>query len=68
MIGPFELIFDIIWLTQEQTKQTLRDKYVGTYVINKNAVPITNSIIQNVTLNVMGWSLVYDEVKEDHLK
>lgn len=65
VIGPFELIIDIIWLTSEVTKQTLRDKYVGTYVVNLNAIPIGKGRLQNVTLGVMGWNLMYKEVKED---
>ena len=65
-IGPFELFFDIIWLTQESTKQTLRDKYVGTYVINRSAVPIADCVLQNVNLNVMGWNLMYREVNEEY--
>lgn len=65
VLGPFELIVDIIWLTSEATKQTLRDKYVGTYVVNLNANPIGKGKLQNVTLGVMGWNLMYKEVKEN---
>jgi len=39
-IGPFELLTDLLWLTGEETKQTLRDKFVGTYVVKKTAIPI----------------------------
>ena len=63
LIGPFELIFDIIWLTSETTKQTLRDKYVGTYVVNRNALPTGKGPLRNVTLGVLGWYLTYQEVK-----
>jgi uncharacterized RDD family membrane protein YckC len=68
VLGPFELVIDIIWLTSEATKQTLRDKYVGTYVVNKEAQPIGKSKLQNVSLGVMGWNLMYREIKEDVLK
>ncbi len=56
LFGPFELIFDIIWLMQEPTRQTLRDKYTGTYVINKKANPVGSGRLQNVTLNVLGYN------------
>jgi len=64
LLGPFELIIDIIWLTQEATKQTLRDKYVGTYVVTQDAVPVGSGTLQTVTLGVMGWNLMYREVKD----
>jgi uncharacterized RDD family membrane protein YckC len=68
VLGPFELVIDIMWLTSEATKQTLRDKYVGTYVVNKAAQPIGKSKLQNASLGVMGWNLLYREIKEDVLK
>ncbi|MBI5550808.1 MAG: RDD family protein [Desulfobacterales bacterium] len=68
LIGPFEVLIDIMWLTQEVTKQTLRDKYVGTYVVRKDAVPAGKGRLQVVTLGVMGWSLMYREVKEALIK
>lgn len=68
ILGPFELIIDIIWLTQEATRQTLRDKYVGTYVVNQNAIPVGSGKLQTVTLGIMGWNLMYREVKESLIK
>lgn len=68
MVGPFELVIDIIWLTSEMTRQTLRDKYVGTYVINQNANPEGYVKLQNVSLGVMGWNLSYREIKECNIK
>lgn len=68
LLGPFELFIDIIWLTSEATKQTLRDKYVGTYVINQNAVPIRKGKLQNVSLEFMGWNLMCREVQESQIK
>ena len=45
MLGfsPFAFMIDILWLTGEKTKQTLRDKFVGTYVIDNNAIPTGES-------------------------
>ncbi len=68
LIGPFELIIDIMWLTSEITKQTLRDKFVGTYVVNKTALPVGNGKLRNVTLGFMGWNLMYREIKESLIK
>ncbi len=68
LLGPFELFTDIIWMTSEATKQTLRDKYVGTYVIRQTAIPVGKGRLQNVSLGFMGWNLMYREVQESLIK
>jgi uncharacterized RDD family membrane protein YckC len=67
IIGPFELVFDIIWLTSEKTKQTLRDKYVGTYVVNKSSSPKAYGKLRHVILDVMGWNLRFLEVEDSEV-
>ena len=37
--GPLNFFVDILWLTGEENKQTLRDKMFGTYVIKRQAQP-----------------------------
>ncbi len=61
-LGPFELILDLLWLTGENTKQTLRDKFIGTYVIKNTANPIGKGKIVQSRLYVMGWNLLFSEV------
>ena len=68
LIGPFEIIIDLFWLASEKTKQTLRDKYVGTYVVDERAHPVKKTKLQTVTLGVMGWSITYREVKENSIE
>lgn len=63
VIGPLELILDMIWLTGESTKQTLRDKIAGTYVLKSDAVPIENGVIKYVYLDVLGYLLTVREVE-----
>lgn len=63
-IGPFSLIIDILWLTGEPTRQTLRDKYVGTYVVRNNAEPYGTGSLRNVSLDFLGWHLVFKEIVE----
>jgi len=64
--GPVDLILDIIWLTGEETRQTFRDKYVGTYVINKTAQPISQGPIVKKEMNVMGLHLLFPEVRNEY--
>lgn len=63
VIGPLELILDMIWLTGESTKQTLRDKIAGTYVLKSDAVPIEYGVIKYVYLDVLGYLLTVREVE-----
>ncbi len=68
VIGPFEFIPDIFWIMSESTRQTLRDKFIGTYVVRKDAVPVGRAEFQDVTLGVMAWTLVYREIKGNRIK
>lgn len=61
-IGPFTFIIDILWLTGEQTKQTLRDKYAGTYVVKNTSIPKGTGLLRTVSLHFMGWNLSFKEV------
>jgi len=61
--GPLNIIIDMIWLTSEQTKQTLRDKIAGTYVIKQDSLPIELGIIKYKHLDVMGYALSIKEVQ-----
>lgn len=60
--GPFEMFPDLLWLTCEKTKQSLRDKYAGTYVVKKSTDPLGEANIIQTRLHVLGWNLVYNEV------
>lgn len=62
-VGPFSLFPDLIWLAGERTKQTLRDKFMGTYVVRKSANPIGEAEIVQTRLLLLGWNLIYREVK-----
>ena len=61
-IGPFGLITDLLWITSEETKQTLRDKFMGTFVVKKAAEPIGKGLIQHVRLFIFRWNLIIKEV------
>ena len=61
-IGPFSFVTDLLWITGEHTRQTLRDKYSGTYVIKNNAIPKGYGILKTIYLHFMGWNLSFLEV------
>lgn len=65
LLGPFQLPFDILWLTNDENRQTLRDKCVGTYVIKENAVPVGTGVIAAVNYLVLGFDLLFKAVKRN---
>lgn len=57
-------IFDLIWLTGEDTKQTFRDKYAGTYVVRNKAKPIGKGKQRITKFNVVFWHFMFREVEK----
>lgn len=66
---PYGVFLDLIWLTEEETRQTLRDKIVGTYVIKKNASPIGQGRQASRMMSLLGLCLRIQKVeKESEIK
>ena len=63
IFGPVHFILDILYLSGDKYKQTLRDKIVGTYVIAQDAVPLGRGEQLYVSYFFFGWSIVFREVK-----
>ena len=64
-LAPFNLIFDILWLVDDDNKQSMRDKFAGTYVIKQNAKPSGSNVISAENLLVMTNNLWFKAVKRD---
>ncbi len=65
VLGLLHPLLDILWLTQEREKQTLRDKVAGTYVIKKNAQPVGTGIQIVIIYHVLGFALSLPELRRD---
>jgi uncharacterized RDD family membrane protein YckC len=61
--GPFNLLIDVIWLTSDERRQALRDKFAHTYVIRDRAVPLASGPITYVPYTLFGASFVFAEVR-----
>jgi hypothetical protein len=57
-------MFDLLWLTGDDYKQTLRDKFAGTVVIRKKAVPAGTGEIRLNRYQMLGYSFVFYEVRK----
>lgn len=62
VFGPASVVFDVIWLTGDENRQTLRDKIAGTYVVRSDATPMGQGAISYRMYFVAGLSLVIPEV------
>ena len=60
-LGPTCLI-DLVWLSHDPSRQTLRDKVMGTYVVRRGAAPAGVGPITYPTHFVGGMSFVLPEV------
>ena len=63
VFGPFNLLMDLVWLGGDENRQTLRDKFAGTYVVSVRAHPagIGPIIFENYYL--LGLAMIFRKVK-----
>jgi uncharacterized RDD family membrane protein YckC len=62
VIGPLNLLLDLIWITSDPHRQSLRDKFAHTYVIKRDAQVAGRGKIIFRTYSILGWNLVLQEV------
>lgn len=61
--GPLNFLIDLIWLSHDANRQSLRDKIVGTYVVRRGAGPVGSGPISYPTYFVATLSFVVPEVQ-----
>jgi uncharacterized RDD family membrane protein YckC len=62
IFGPFNHVLDLMWLGADSENQSLRDCYLGTYLINRNAIPIGRAPVHLTRYHAMGFALSYPRV------
>lgn len=62
MFGPFNIVLDLLWLAADTESQSLRDCYLETYLIKRNATPIGRAPVHLTRYNAMGFALAYPRV------
>jgi len=62
MFGPFNFVLDLLWLGADSENQSLRDCYLSTYLVNRNAIPIGRAPVHLTRYNAMGFALAYPRV------
>jgi len=59
---PWSLLFDLGWILDEPQRQTLRDKWAGTYVVRHRAKPIGTAPVLYKRIGFSGLLLTFPEV------
>jgi len=59
---PLGLLLDLGWLLEEPAKQTLRDKWAGTFVVRRNAEPIGRVPLTYHRICLVGIQLIVPEL------
>jgi len=62
VLGPFNMLFDILWLGGDPNRQSLRDKFAGTYVVREKATPAGHGPIDYKIYLMFGYSFIFAEV------
>jgi uncharacterized RDD family membrane protein YckC len=62
LLGPLNGIIDLLWITSDDSKQALRDRWSGTYVVKTEAEPLGTGPIVTMRYEILGLNLVFREV------
>lgn len=57
------MLIDVIWLTNDERRQALRDKFAHTYVIRSGAVPLGHGAIVYTPYTILGTNFLFAEVR-----
>lgn len=64
VLGPFNFVVDLLWVSSDPRRQALRDKFAHTYVIRQNAVAIGTGRIVYRVYTVFGMTMFFAEVQD----
>ncbi|GAB5406896.1 MAG: RDD family protein [Aureliella sp.] len=62
MFGPFNLVLDLLWLGADSENQSLRDCYLGTYLLRRDAKPLGRAPVHLTRYTAMGFALAYPRI------
>ncbi|MHC4880017.1 MAG: RDD family protein [Planctomycetota bacterium] len=66
LLGPlFHPFVDLIWLTSDRHRQTLRDRFVGTYVVRAEAESVSSAHRRAAYCCLLGYVVIFWELQPD---
>lgn len=63
VMGPLNMLVDLIWLSGDPCRQALRDKFAHTYVVRRGAEPVATGRIGYFRYTIMGTNFLFQEVR-----
>ncbi|HEV3200656.1 MAG TPA: RDD family protein [Bryobacteraceae bacterium] len=62
-LGPGNWLFDLIWLSGDEHRQALRDKFTQTYVVKLQAEPAGRGKLVHHYYEICGYNFLFREVE-----
>lgn len=62
LFGPFNLVYDLLWMGIDDDRQSLRDAFSGTYVVKADARPVGQGQVHLIRYFALGFALMYPKV------
>ena len=59
---PWSLLFDLGWMVDDPRRQTLRDKWAGTFVVRRKAKPVGTAPVRYKRIGFSGVFLIFPEI------
>jgi uncharacterized RDD family membrane protein YckC len=63
---PWSFLFDLGWVLDEPQRQTLRDKWAGTFIVRRKAKPVGTAPVRYKRIGFAGIFLIFPEVDRTH--
>jgi uncharacterized RDD family membrane protein YckC len=63
VLGPINIVFDMLWIPSDPCKQSLRDKMAHTYVVKVNAHRVGPAQFVFRSYHIMGMSFIFQEIE-----
>lgn len=61
-LGPLNLLLDLFWISDDENRQALRDKFAGTYVVKVDARPLGTGAVRYERYFFFGMNWSFREV------
>jgi hypothetical protein len=62
LLGPFNLLFDLMWCSADDDRQTMRDRFSGMCLVRNDATPIGTGEIHLAYFTALIYTLAYPRV------
>lgn len=62
VFGPFNFLFDLIWCSIDEDRQSLRDRFTSMCLVKNHAQPIASGAIHLAYYNAASWNLIFPHV------